>query len=126
MKIQEFSQQTGLSAKTIRYYESIGILRSPQRAPNGYREYDDAAISRVKTIQFYLSLGLTADNIAGIIACPAWPQSDRPICKEAYQLYKVKLHEIDEQVNLLHFIRVRLQQRIEAFEQSMESQDSGH
>lgn len=41
MKIQEFSQQTGLSAKTIRYYESIGILRSPQRAPNGYREYSE-------------------------------------------------------------------------------------
>ena len=46
MKIQEFSQQTGLSTKTIRYYESIGILRSPQRAPNGYREYSEQDLER--------------------------------------------------------------------------------
>ncbi|WP_371380308.1 MerR family transcriptional regulator [Sporomusa aerivorans] len=125
MLIRELSRKTGASIRSIRYYEAKGLLAAG-RLPNGYREYDDDAISRVKTIQFYLSLGLTADNIAGIIACPTLQQSDRPLCKEAYQLYKIKLHEIDEQVNLLHFIRVRLQQRIEAFEQSMESQDSGH
>ena len=39
MKIEEFPQGTGLPAKTIRYYESIGLLAALHRAPNGYREY---------------------------------------------------------------------------------------
>ncbi len=45
MKLEEFAQLTGLTSKTIRYYESIGILPSPQRTPNGYRDYPKASVS---------------------------------------------------------------------------------
>ncbi len=41
MRIQAFARLTGLSTKTIRFYESIGILSSPQRAANRYREYSE-------------------------------------------------------------------------------------
>lgn len=122
MLIRELSRKTGASIRSIRHYEAKGLLTAG-RLPNSYREYDDDAISRVKTIQFYLNLGLTTDNIAEIIACPTLQHSDRPLCQEAYQLYQTKLHQIDEQINLLHFIRGRLQQRIEDFEQSMESRN---
>lgn len=125
MLIRELSRKTGASIRSIRHYEAKGLLAAGRLA-NGYREYEEDAISRVKAIQFNLSLGLTTDNIAGLITCPTLPQSDRPLCKEAYQLYKIKLHEINEQINLLHSVRVRLQQRIEAFEQSMDSPNSGH
>jgi len=46
MKIQQFAQLTGLPTKTIRYYETIGILSSPRRTPNGYREYSEKRIWR--------------------------------------------------------------------------------
>jgi DNA-binding transcriptional MerR regulator len=38
MVIHELAQQTGTPAKTIRYYESIGLLPPPKRAPNNYRQ----------------------------------------------------------------------------------------
>ena len=68
MKIQEFSQQTGLSAKTIRYYESIGILRSPQRAPNGYREYSEQDLERARFVAGARSLELSLDEISELLA----------------------------------------------------------
>ena len=39
MFIREFAKQTGLTATTIRYYESVGLIPPPQRAENNYREY---------------------------------------------------------------------------------------
>jgi len=50
MFIHELAQVTGVSAKTIRYYESIGLVPNPQRAENNYRQYapdagNSAAIS---------------------------------------------------------------------------------
>jgi DNA-binding transcriptional MerR regulator len=50
MFIQELAKQTGLTATTIRYYESVGLIPPPQRAENNYREYTDRQSGRV-TIQ---------------------------------------------------------------------------
>ena len=59
MKIQEFAQLTGLSTKTIRYYESIGILSAPQRAANGYREYGEKHLARARFVAGARSLELS-------------------------------------------------------------------
>ena len=42
MNISKVAKATGLTAKTIRYYESIGLISSPVRSDNGYRSYTDA------------------------------------------------------------------------------------
>jgi len=68
MKIQEFSRQTGLSAKTIRYYESIGILPAPQRTPNGYREYEEQHLERARFVAGTRSLELSLDEISELLA----------------------------------------------------------
>lgn len=47
MKIGELASRVGVSAKTIRYYEEIGLLPEPQRASNGYRDYRDESADRL-------------------------------------------------------------------------------
>jgi DNA-binding transcriptional MerR regulator len=116
MLIRELSRRTGASIRSIRHYESKGLLDHVERLPNGYRDYDDDAITKVKTIQLYLSLGLTTDNIAEIIDCPTLPRADRPVCKEAYKLYKAKLDEVNAQMEILRSIQLRLQERIQEFD----------
>ena len=49
MQIKELSYRTNLSAKTIRYYEEIGLLPPPERLPNGYRDYESTGF-RIKFI----------------------------------------------------------------------------
>jgi DNA-binding transcriptional MerR regulator len=47
MQIREFAENTGVPAKTVRYYESIGLLPPPARQPNGYRRYRHADVERL-------------------------------------------------------------------------------
>jgi Cu(I)-responsive transcriptional regulator len=48
MKISEVASHCGLSAKTIRYYEEIGLIEPASRGTNGYREYDGSALGQLQ------------------------------------------------------------------------------
>ena len=48
MKIGELADRADVSAKTVRYYESIGVMAEPPRTPSGYRDYGDDALERLK------------------------------------------------------------------------------
>lgn len=50
VKIGELSERTGASTRSIRHYEQLGLIES-ERRPNGYREFDDAAVTTVDTIK---------------------------------------------------------------------------
>ncbi len=61
MNIGEASEQSGLPVKTIRYYEDIGLVR-PLRSENGYRDFIDADLQRLKFLQRSRSLGFSIDE----------------------------------------------------------------
>lgn len=68
MQIRELAQRTGVSATTIRYYESIGLLPQPERRANGYRKYTEADIDRVRLVAGARNLDLSLDDIREILA----------------------------------------------------------
>jgi len=101
MRIGELSARTGVSLRSLRYYEQQGLL-TPARHTNGYREYSTFAEEQVRTIQFYLSLGLTTEQIAGFLQCVL--KNEEAFCQEVLPIYEQKLAEIDEQgVTLVEF-----------------------
>lgn len=116
MLIKELSLKTGASIRSLRHYEFKGLLHC-SRLSNGYRDYDEQAVEIVKLIQLYLNLGLTTDNIVQILDCPTSPESSRPLCKEAYKLYKEKLEKVNKQLDILQTIRIRLLDRVKEFEE---------
>ena len=59
MNISTFARRVGISPSGVRWYESAGILPSPLRRDNGYREYSDADVSRLTLILALRRLGLT-------------------------------------------------------------------
>jgi DNA-binding transcriptional MerR regulator len=107
MKIQQFSTQTGLSAKTIRYYESIGILASPQRAANGYREYDEQDVERARFVAGARSLELSLDEITEILAMR--DRREAP-CRTMLNLIKQKADQIEQRIRLLKRMKDDLRQ----------------
>ena len=117
MQIKELSDKTGASIRSIRHYEARGLIQ-PQRLPNGYRQYENDAVFTVKSIQLYLSLGLTTEHIAKIIHCPLAPQTNRPICKEAYRLYAEKLEQVNAQIQILQQVQAQLAEKINEFERT--------
>lgn len=68
MRIGELADHLGLTTKTIRYYESIGLMPDPARTPSGYRDYAGADAERLTFIKTAQRLGLSLEEIREIIA----------------------------------------------------------
>lgn len=66
LKIGKVRKITGVSARSIRYYEEKGLIKT-SRQENNYREYDEKAIESINAIQLYLGLGLTTDRLNPLI-----------------------------------------------------------
>ena len=107
MKIQEFAQQTGLSTKTIRYYETIGILSSPRRTPNGYREYSEQDLARARFVAGARSLDLSLEEIREILAMQ--DRRETP-CRTLLDLIEQKANYIEERIRLLKQMEVDLRE----------------
>jgi DNA-binding transcriptional MerR regulator len=63
LTIGQVAKTSGVSAKTIRYYEQIGMLPAPRRAPSGYRLYDQPGVERLQLIRRARSLGLPLQQL---------------------------------------------------------------
>lgn len=67
MNIGEASVQSGLPAKTIRYYDDIGLITIPRDA-NGYRDFQDAVMHKLTFVARARSLGFTIDDCRTLLA----------------------------------------------------------
>ncbi len=68
VRIGQLARQLGLNPKTIRYYESIGLLPEPARTEAGYRLYDADDRERLAFIRKAQAVGLTLDEIGQLLA----------------------------------------------------------
>lgn len=121
MRISEVSRRTGVSIRSLRYYEQKRLLCA-RRLENGYRDLDEQAVERVQTIQMYLGLGLTTEQIEEILACTEtspFPQS-LPVCEEELlALYQDKLRDVEHQMLVLTALHTRLTERIACLQRQL-------
>lgn len=68
MMIGEAAQRSGVPAKTIRYYESVGLIRPASRRDNNYRAYNDQDVEFLRFIQRARSLGFSLREVHELIA----------------------------------------------------------
>jgi len=68
VRIGELAQRHGVTTKTIRFYESIGLMPDPPRTASGYRSYEEPDAERLTFIKTAQRLGLSLDDIREIIA----------------------------------------------------------
>lgn len=74
MNISQAAAATGLPAKTIRYYEDIGLIR-PTRSANGYRTFDDTNVHQLNFLARARALGFSIDNCRSLLTL--WQDHDR-------------------------------------------------
>ena len=67
MEIRDLVRNSGVPAKTIRYYEEIQLLPAPARKPNGYREYSEEDINRLKLVAGARRLDFSLAEISEIL-----------------------------------------------------------
>jgi len=68
MRIGELAARAGVSVRALRYYEEQGLLHS-ERTPGGQRDYDEAAVERVRFFQLMYAAGLSSRRIAELLPC---------------------------------------------------------
>ncbi|MBA2285320.1 MAG: MerR family transcriptional regulator [Ktedonobacteraceae bacterium] len=71
LQIGEVATLLGMSTKTIRYYQQIGLLAAPSRSSSGYRLYSASDLLRLLRIKRLRALGLSLDRIKAALALPA-------------------------------------------------------
>ncbi|MFJ5074110.1 MerR family transcriptional regulator [Streptomyces sp. NPDC088553] len=68
MRIGELARRSGVSDRSLRYYEAQGLLAS-ERTPGGQRDFGEWAVDRVIRIQALYAAGLTSKKIARLLPC---------------------------------------------------------
>ncbi|MFG2019280.1 MerR family transcriptional regulator [Actinomadura geliboluensis] len=117
MRIGELSRRTGVNAHQLRYYEARGLLAADRRA-NGYREYDESAVLRVRQIRHLLGAGLSSEDIAYLLPCAVGEAPELLGCPELLTAMRSRLERLDEQMTRLAQSRDALADYIDAAERT--------
>ncbi len=97
--------ELGMNARTLRYYESIGLLPRPERTNSGYRVYDGRAAQRVGFITRAKSLGLTLKEIGDILTI--YDRGKAP-CRTVQQMLQRHVDRIEDQIRRLRALKAEL------------------
>lgn len=92
MKIGELAKATGLTTKTIRYYELQSLIEEPERTESGYRSFGPEDVERLEFIKKAKRLGLSLDEIKDILAIHKQRQAP---CVHVLALLDQKLERVD-------------------------------
>lgn len=68
MRIGELSTRSGVSQRSLRYYEQHGLIEA-SRESNGYRDYGDAMVERASTIHLLFDMGFPRDLVQSVLTC---------------------------------------------------------
>jgi len=110
MNIGQASERSGLAPKTIRYYEDIGLIR-PDRGGNGYRDYAEADVHKLRFLQRSRGLGFSVEECRQLLAL--YEDKSRA-SSDVKDLTQAKLTEIDRKFRELTELRRTLEHLVHA------------
>lgn len=105
MQIGEAARLTGVSAKMIRHYESIGLIPLPDRRDSNYRDYGHHDVHRLAFVRRARDLGFSMDEIRDLLRL--WGDKDRSSA-EVKRLTESHIAELDAKIRLLRGMRQTL------------------
>ncbi len=105
LKIGELASKLSLNPRTIRYYETIGLMPEPARTPAGYRLYTERDHDRLCFILKAKSINLSLEEIKEILSLREEGQNP---CRHVLELVDRKIEVIDEQRRILQELRDEL------------------
>ncbi|PWC91101.1 helix-turn-helix domain-containing protein [Azospirillum sp. TSO5] len=110
LTIGALSTQAGVKIPTIRYYESIGLLRTPSRTDSNRRTYGEAAVRRLRFIRHARELGFEVDAIRQLLMLADDPGQP---CEAADALARAHLADIESKIRRLQALQAEVRQMVD-------------
>ncbi|HWE88857.1 MAG TPA: MerR family transcriptional regulator [Pseudonocardiaceae bacterium] len=107
MRIGELAQRVGTTTRTLRFYETQGLL-SAHRLANGYREYGESDVRLVTEIQTLQGVGLSLDDTRPFVECLRAGHETGDSCADSIEVYQRKLAEVDACLDRLTAVRASI------------------
>lgn len=108
MLIAELAAHADVKVSTVRFYERRGMLPAPQRAPNGYREFDADDVRRVRFLRRGQELGFALRELAEFVALSDRSRDGIVLAGDLATRGAAKVREIDERIDDLRRVRSAL------------------
>ncbi len=105
MRIGALAELSGLSAQTIRYYESIDLLPEPDRTSSGYRDYAADIAERLRFIRDAQACGLTLDEVQTLLSMK---DAGLATCEHTRAFLDRHIADIDAQLERLRAARAEM------------------
>ncbi|KOU77181.1 MerR family transcriptional regulator [Streptomyces sp. MMG1533] len=107
MRIGELAARAGTTTRTLRYYESRGLLPA-RRGGNGYRTYDENDLRLLRQIRTLQDFGFDLEETRPFVEClrAGHPQGDS--CPASLEVYRRKLAELDDLIGELQAVRAQV------------------
>jgi Cu(I)-responsive transcriptional regulator len=105
MNIGALANKTGIAAKTIRYYETVGLLAPPPRSEGNYRVYGERDVATLRFIQRARHLGFSIKEVGDLVAL--WRDQQRASA-DVRALATAHLGEIERKLGELEAMRATL------------------
>src|SRR5918996_3803654 len=105
MKIGEIAKQAGVTVDTVRFYERVGVLPTPERTESGYRDYEPATVERIQLTRELQAIGFTlADAVDALAAHDAGGAT----CETERWRLQAVLDRVDARLAELSALRARI------------------
>lgn len=111
LRIGQLKDRTEVPVKTIRYYETLGLIEAKMRTEGGFRLFSPATVHRLGFIKRAQKLGLSLQEIGEILQIR--DRGEQP-CQVVKQKLQAKIHAIDEQLDQLTLLKDQLAQLMTA------------
>lgn len=105
MNISEAATLSGVPPKTIRYYESVGLIREASRKSSGYRDYEQEDVEVLRFIVRARNLGFSMKDVGSLLAL--WNDTHRSSA-DVKKLAQERIGDIDERIAQLQSMRATL------------------
>jgi MerR family copper efflux transcriptional regulator len=106
MNIGDAAKASGVSAKMIRHYESVGLFPEARRTDSGYRQYTDKEVSTLRFIRQARDLGFSIEQIRELLGL--WQNRKRP-SRQVKALAQARIHELEEKLKELQSMKATLE-----------------
>lgn len=111
LTVKEVSKKTGVSIRTLHYYDSIDLLKPTKISDNGYRLYDETALNYLQSILMYRELKFPLKSIKKILDNPKF--DTKKALKEQIRLLELQKEHIEKVISLAHKIQIEGEEKMD-------------